>query len=117
MFECSGRTDTVDRERNITGFKSYKGKAVFLASPRVAGKSLTLVESSYSYYYSNGYSLEQRLQSEDRNHRIGQKNNVTYFDSICLGTPDVKVQAALRDKKIIAGMVLSQLVSFFTTLS
>lgn len=31
-------------------------------------------------YYENSFSLEDRLQSEDRNHRIGQKNCVSYID-------------------------------------
>lgn len=59
-------------------------------------------------YYSNSYDLEIRLQSEDRAHRIGQKNNVTYIDLISPGTIDEKILAALRDKINLAGTVLRE---------
>lgn len=113
VFEVSGRVDQNQRTQNIATFKEYKGKCVFLASPRVAGKSLTLVESNYCVYYSNGFNLEHRLQSEDRNHRIGQRNDVTYFDLICTGTPDVKVVAALKAKEIVSQAILSKIKTFF----
>lgn len=113
VYEVSGRVDQEQRERNIESFRKNEGKCVFLASPRVAGKSLTLVEAEYSIYYSNGFNLEHRLQSEDRNHRIGQKNSVTYFDLICLETPDLKVVRALRAKEVLSRSVLDKLVAFF----
>ena len=34
---------------------------------------LHLQQANTVIYYSNGYDLEKRLQSEDRAHRIGQK--------------------------------------------
>ena len=59
-------------------------------------------------YYSNGYDLEKRLQSEDRAHRIGQKKNVTYIDIICEDTVDEKIVKALRDKINVASEVLGE---------
>jgi SNF2 family DNA or RNA helicase len=59
-------------------------------------------------YYSNGYDLEKRLQSEDRAHRIGQKKNVTYVDIICEDTIDEKIVKALQDKINIASEVLGE---------
>jgi SNF2 family DNA or RNA helicase len=57
-------------------------------------------------YYSNSYDLEIRLQSEDRAHRIGQKNNVTYIDLVSPDTIDEKILQALRDKINLANEVL-----------
>ena len=59
-------------------------------------------------YYSNSYDLEIRLQSEDRAHRIGQKNAVTYIDIVSPNTIDEKVLNALRDKVSLAGKVLGE---------
>ena len=59
-------------------------------------------------YYSNGYDLEKRLQSEDRAHSIGQKKNVTYVDMIADKTVDEKIVKALRDKINIASEVLGE---------
>ena len=68
----------------------------------VATKANTVV------YYSNGYDLEKRLQSEDRAHRIGQKKNVTYIDLIAEDTVDEKIVEALRKKINIASEVLGE---------
>jgi len=59
-------------------------------------------------YYSNGYDLEKRLQSEDRAHRIGQKKSVTYVDIIADKTVDQKIVKALRDKISIASQILGE---------
>lgn len=50
-----------------------------------------------SIYFENNYSLDARIQSEDRNHRHGQKNIVTYIDLV--GTPvEKKIINSLQDK-------------------
>ena len=48
------------------------------------------------------------MQSEDRAHRIGQKDNVTYVDLVSPGTIDERILTALRDKINIAGDVLGE---------
>jgi len=59
-------------------------------------------------YYSNSYDLEIRLQSEDRAHRIGQANKVTYIDLVSPNTIDEKILKALRGKIDLAGKVLGE---------
>ena len=59
-------------------------------------------------YYSNSYDLEKRLQSEDRCHRIGQKNPVTYVDLISEGTIDERIVQSLQDKITISATVLGE---------
>ena len=59
-------------------------------------------------YFSNGYDLEKRLQSEDRAHRIGQKKSVTYVDFIAPKTVDEKIVKALRNKNDIASQVMGE---------
>ena len=49
-------------------------------------------------YYANDFNLETRIQSEDRCHRIGQQNPVTYIDLITEKTIDEKIVQALRNK-------------------
>ena len=50
--------------------------------------------------------MEKRLQSEDRAHRIGQTNKVTYIDLVAKGTVDEKIVKALRNKLDLAQEVL-----------
>ena len=42
-------------------------------------------------YYSNGYDLEKRQQSEARIDRIGQERPMTYIDIICENTVDTRI--------------------------
>ena len=80
----------------------------FIGQPRTGGYGLTLPEAKTVIYYSNGYDLEVRLQSEDRAHRIGQENKVTYIDIVAEGTVDEKILKALRSKIDIATQVMAE---------
>jgi SNF2 family DNA or RNA helicase len=59
-------------------------------------------------YYSNGYDLEKRLQSEARIDRIGQKYPMTYIDIVTEDTIDTKVVKALRKKLNIASDIMGE---------
>jgi SNF2 family DNA or RNA helicase len=50
------------------------------------GVGITLNSATCMVYYSHGFDLEARLQSMDRNHRIGQTKPVLVKDYICKGT-------------------------------
>jgi SNF2 family DNA or RNA helicase len=84
------------------------GQRRFLVgTPATGGRGLQLVSASTMVYYSNSYDLEQRLNSEDRIHRIGQKaESVTYIDLVCPGTVDERIIFALRHNIDIATVIL-----------
>jgi SNF2 family DNA or RNA helicase len=77
----------------------------FVGHVQAGGKGLTLHAASTVVYFSNDFSLENRLQSEDRAHRIGQTNHVTYIDMIAEDTLDAKIVSVLRDKKNVADLI------------
>ena len=81
---------------------------LLVGTPQTGGYGITLTQANTVIYYSNGYDLEKRLQSEDRAHRIGQKKTVTYIDLICEDTVDEKIVKALRDKINIASEVMGE---------
>lgn len=81
------------------------GPRFFVGQPAAGGIALNLVAAHTVVYFSNGDSLEDRIQSEDRAHRIGQDEDVTYIDLTCRGTTDVKIIAGLRNKKSLADLV------------
>jgi len=71
----------------------------FLVASQGAGSlGNTWVEADLVVYYSNDFSLEHRMQSEDRAHRSGQTKSVTYVDLVAEGTVDEKIIGALRNK-------------------
>ena len=79
-----------------------------IGTPQTGGYGITLTQANTVIYYSNGYDLEKRVQSEDRAHRIGQKKTVTYIDLIAEDTVDEKIVKALRDKINIASEVMGE---------
>lgn len=87
-----------------------KGATQFLvANPATAGTGLNLQCAQYQFWLSRGWSVEHRLQAEDRSHRNGVAGSVTYTD-ILMDTPfERRVLEALRGGK--------DLNTFFTTTS
>lgn len=94
-------------QRDVAKERFQHGDARFFVGTLSTGAyGLTLTASNTTFYYSNSYDLELRLQSEDRNHRIGQGSSVTYVDLVCPGTIDDKILQALRNKQNIAERIM-----------
>tara|TARA_B100000963_G_scaffold216300_1_gene188661 strand:+ start:773 stop:2209 length:1437 start_codon:yes stop_codon:yes gene_type:complete len=103
--------DTKDsiRQSIVDDFMDNNSKLrFFVGNPKTGGYGLTLTSSHTVVYYSNDYSLEVRMQSEDRAHRIGQKDKVTYVDLIAEGTIDEKIVKALNSKIDLASKVMGE---------
>ena len=108
VVDYYGLTPQEDRQDNIRKFQNGAECRFLVGTPQTGGYGITLTKANTVIYYSNGYDLEKRLQSEDRAHRIGQKKNVTYIDIIAEETVDEKIVKALRDKINIASEVLGE---------
>lgn len=100
-----GDVSPEDRDAARWSFQNCERAKYFIANPQAAGEGLTLTAASVVIYYSNTFKLVERLQSEDRAHRIGQGSNVTYIDILCPGTVDERIVTALREKQNIATMI------------
>ena len=104
-----GDTSDDDRAAAVLNFQNPDHPLkFFVGNPATAGYGLTLTEANLVVYYANDFNLETRIQSEDRAHRIGQKNNVTYIDLICEGSIDERIVEALRTKIDIGAKVLGE---------
>ena len=104
-----GETPDSDRQEIVETFQDRQSELRFIVGhPKTGGYGLTLTAANTVIYYSNSYDLELRLQSEDRAHRIGQENKVTYIDLISPKTIDEKIVNALRNKIKIADTVLGE---------
>jgi SNF2 family DNA or RNA helicase len=108
IVDYYGLTPQEDRQDNIRKFQNGPECRFLIGTPQTGGYGITLTKANTVVYFSNGYDLEKRLQSEDRAHRIGQKKNVTYIDLICEDTVDEKIVEALRKKINIASEVLGE---------
>ncbi len=108
IVDYYGLTPQEDRQDNIRKFQSDPKCRFMVGTPSTGGYGITLTAANTIIYYSNGYDLEKRLQSEDRAHRIGQNKNVTYIDIIAEDTVDEKIVKALREKINIASEVMGE---------
>ena len=109
VVEYYGAIHTDERQKNIERFQDPRSPfRFFVGNPQTGGYGITLTAANTVIYYSNGYDLEKRLQSEDRAHRIGQKKSVTYIDLIAEKTIDEKIVKALRKKIDIASQIMGE---------
>jgi SNF2 family DNA or RNA helicase len=109
IVQYYGAVSQEDRADAIKKFQDVKSPArFFIGNPQTGGYGITLTAANTVVYYSNGYDLEKRLQSEDRAHRIGQEKSVTYIDFIAPKTIDEKIVKALRGKMNIANKIMDE---------
>ena len=92
-----------EQKEAMAAFNGNDDIRICIAAVSSAKYGLTLLGTSErpchtTIYYENDFSLDARAQSEDRNHRHGQKWPVTYIDLV--GSPvEKKVIKALQKKE------------------
>lgn len=103
-----GGVPDVEREDYVKRFQDPDDNVFrwIVANQQSMGYGRTLTRGKENYYYSNGYNLEHRLQSEDRTMRIGQTEAVSYTDFFSPDTTNERVLYLLRAKRNLASEVL-----------
>ena len=109
VVEYHGGVDNQSRTDNIQRFQNDDICKFFIGHVQAGGKGLTLTAANTCVFYSNDFSLENRLQASDRCHRIGTKSSVLYIDMIAEGTIDEKIVETLLSKKNIADLITKDL--------
>lgn len=109
-FPCckiTGGSSQADRRKAVHDF--HTSPHVFIGQIRAGGLGIDLTPASHVIYFSNEYSLEARLQSEDRCHRPGQTGErVLYIDLVVKKSIDEVVLRALRKKKSVSESLLDK---------
>ena len=103
-----GLTPQEKRQDNIKKFQEDDECRFFVGTTQTGGYGITLTAASTMVYFSNGYDLEKRTQSEARIDRIGQEKPMTYIDIISENTVDDKIVIALRKKQNIASEIMGE---------
>jgi SNF2 family DNA or RNA helicase len=104
-----GDTSTDDRQKAIDKIQDKNSPVRFIiGTTQTGGYGITLTGASTMIYYSNGYDLEKRQQSEARIDRIGQEKPMTYIDIIAEDTIDTKIVKSLRNKVNIATEIMGE---------
>ena len=108
VVDYYGATSDNERQQNIKKFQEDDNCRYFVGTTHTGGYGITLTAASNMIYYSNGYDLEKRQQSEARIDRIGQTKPMTYVDIICEDTIDDRIVKSLRKKVDIASTILNE---------
>lgn len=103
-----GNTSQDDREQIRINFQNPAHKLRVIVATAATGKyGTTLTQAGTSIYYSNTHNLENRLQSEDRNHRIGSNihESIVYIDLVTPNTVDDIIIDNLTNKRNLADQI------------
>lgn len=97
----------VDENGRIETLNKFHGGEAqfFVGNPAACSEGLTLTEAKTVIRYTNNFKLAERLQSDDRAHRIGQDKPVHYIDLVCQGTIDQHIVKSLLSKFDIASQL------------
>lgn len=112
QVECYyGGTAMEDRSRIEDRYCKDPKMRFFIGHPTAAGLGLTLIsgENDVMVYYSGTNAYIDRAQSEDRAHRIGQKNTVTIVDMIAEKTIDEVIVASIHSKMDVETFVTTKI--------
>lgn len=93
-----------ERDADIRRFQEGEVDYV-IANQQTGGVGLTMTRAQLVVYYSNTFSFIDRDQSEDRAHRIGQKNAVLYVDLVMDKSIDNLIMTSVQEKKDISEFV------------
>ncbi len=108
VVDYFGQTTSEERSANIKKFQNDDKCRFFVGTTHTGGYGITLTAASTMIYFSNGYDLEKRQQSEARIDRIGQTKPMTYIDIISEDTVDDRIVKALRSKINIANQIMGE---------
>ena len=103
-----GKDSGEARKLAVASFQHDDRCRFLVGNPSTGGYGLTLTAARNVIYFSNSYNLEVRKQSEDRAHRIGQKNKVSYIDLIVPNSIEMMIISALKRKVKLSAQTLGE---------
>lgn len=90
--------DLAENQRNRELDRWRQSARFLVATQGAGGHGLTLNEARHVVFYANGFKYSERLQAEDRCHRIGQERRPLYIDLDAGSGIERRIFKALRRK-------------------
>lgn len=102
-----------ERERLRRQFNDRGGPLrVLVCQIQAAAYGIDLPGADVLIYHSHTYSYTDRMQSEDRGHRLGRQRPYQILDLVCRQTVDGQVLQALRKKQNLSDFLMHRGGSF-----
>jgi len=102
----SGTVPMKERDGLIQRFQNDKSEKVFIAQIQAGSLGIDLTAASVAIFYSLDYSYANYVQAQDRLHRIGQTNKVTYYHLVVPHTIDSLTLSVLKQKGDLAHAIV-----------
>ena len=94
-----GAMDEEERDRSVSYFRRDNRALVLLASTRVGGEGLTLVEANHVFLFNQWWNPSANDQARDRVVRIGQRRGVRVYRFCCRGTIEETLERIQKSKR------------------
>jgi SNF2-related domain len=101
-FWGDNRNEREDEEKRFLNNPKCR---YMIATAASGGRGRTWANADLVVYHSNTFSLEHRLQSEERPQAVGKTTSVAYLDLICRNTVEEKILHTLRHKMRLSDAV------------
>lgn len=96
-----GEMNEQERNINLMNFRNNASVHVLLASSRIAGEGLTLVEANHVFLFNQWWNPSANNQTRDRVVRIGQQRKVHIYRFCCRGTIEEALEQILKSKEVL----------------
>jgi len=97
----TGDVNAIPRAEAIARFRTDPTCKVLIASGRIAGEGLTLVESSVAIFVNKWWNPSAQMQAGDRLIRIGQEHHVDIHEFMMVDTIEERIKNILQNKTTI----------------
>lgn len=102
----SGSVPQSQRDGLIERFQNDKNQKIFVAQIQAGSLGIDLTAASVAIFYSLDYAYANYVQAQDRLHRIGQTNKVTYYHLVVPHTIDALTLEILKQKGNLAQAII-----------
>ena len=96
-----GDMDNTARNGSVAQFRNNSRNVALLASSRVGGEGLTLIEANHVLFVNEWWNPSANLQARDRVVRIGQERRVWVYRFCCRDTIEESLKQVLKSKQML----------------
>lgn len=98
--KCVVITGDISPSKRQLAIADFANKTQYMvATPSCAGHGFTFNMAHKMIFYNDGFKYSERIQAEDRIHRIGQHLQCEYVSIVCRDSIDERIQHALSCKE------------------
>lgn len=101
----TGATPDADRQTIVDKFQNHKYQ-VMIGTTGAMGTGITLTAGTVEIFLDEPWNKANKVQAEDRCHRIGQNSNLTIYTIMCKDTIDQRIHELVEKKGAISDVMI-----------